>query len=354
MTGLSPDQESLVGLAADVFSRRTSNDELAEVEQSADRVDDRLWVECADAGLLGIAVPEAHGGAGLGLTELLLVLEQQGRRLAPLPLWETALLGAGTLQRLGTAQQRDDWLPRVAAGGARLTSSIDLTGERAHVHAVGESVDGNALTVPHGHVADAVIVESDDDALFLVSMAADGVVRSVVETTTHALAADLTFSAAPAPRLGDSPGEAAGWLRDAARLGLAALQLGVADEGVREAAAYVSGREQFGRPLATFQAVSQQIADAYCSVQAMRMTLWQAVWRFEQGADARAAVDVATWWATDAGLRIQHVVQHVHGGMGADTTYPVHRRLLWAMRIDALLGGPSRQLARLGPTIAAT
>ncbi|MDP9100879.1 MAG: acyl-CoA dehydrogenase, partial [Actinomycetota bacterium] len=112
-------------------------------------------------------------------------------------------------------------------------------------------------------------------------------------------------------------------------------------------------REQFGRPLATFQAVSQQLGDAYCDVQAMRATLWQAVWQLDRGPEtqARRAVDVATWWACDAGARVQNAVQHLHGGIGADTTYPVHRRLLWSMRIDALLGGPSRQLRRLAPAL---
>jgi acyl-CoA dehydrogenase len=178
-----------------------------------------------------------------------------------------------------------------------------------------------------------------------------------VETTTHALAADITFAGTHAERLaGDVE-----WLRDVARVGLAAGQLGNTDEGVREAASYLSGREQFGRPLATFQAVSQQLGDAYCDVQAMRATLWQAVWALDRGSGdqgsaqqegaARRAVDVAAWWACDAGVRVQTVVQHLHGGIGADVTYPVHRRLLWALHTDALLGGASRQLARLGPAL---
>jgi acyl-CoA dehydrogenase len=84
----------------------------------------------------------------------------------------------------------------------------------------------------------------------------------------------------------------------------------------------------------------------------MRATVGQAVWALDQGHEAAKEVAVATWWATDAGERIQHTVQHLHGGLGADTTYPVHRRLLWTMRANALLGGPSRQLARLGTLLS--
>ena len=179
---------------------------------------------------------------------------------------------------------------------------------------------------------DAVVVVEGPSA----SLATD-VEASPVETTTHALAYDIT-SASSAPL-----GVAVERVQDVVRVALSAVQLGVAEAGVYEAARHLTGREQFGRSLATFQATQQQLADCYCDVQAMRATLGQAVFT-QQPRD----IDVATWWATDAGERIQHTVQHVHGGLGADITYPVHRRLLWTMRTNALLGGPSRQLVRLG------
>jgi alkylation response protein AidB-like acyl-CoA dehydrogenase len=326
---MTPDQKSLVDLADQILRARTTNDRLAEIETTESRIDGRLWAELAAAGLVGIAVPEEYGGAGLGLAEICLLLEQHGRRLALLPLWETAI-AALVVARFGTDEQRLSWLPGVAAGTTRLTLVADLGG--------GDS------PVPSGMAAEAAVVVSDD-AVSLVSL--DGVPRTPVETTTHALAADLDLATTAGQRLAAD----ADWVRDVARVGLAAGQLGNTDEGVREAASYLSSREQFGRPLATFQAVSQQLGDAYCDVQAMRATLWQAVWALEQGRPARREVDVATWWACDAGLRVQTVVQHLHGGMGADTTYPVHRRLLWALRTDALLGGASRQLARLGPAL---
>jgi acyl-CoA dehydrogenase len=305
---VTPDQEALVGLAAEIFAGRTSNEQLAAVERSAERWDPQLWRELAEAGLLGIAVPEAHGGAGLGLLEVCLLLEQQGRFLAPVPLWET-LCGALLV---------DDpsLLSAVAAGELRLSVQPGFAGS-----------DG-LVTGPF----DAAVVVAGSS----VTLATD--VRSApVETTTHALAHDIT-SATTAPL--DVPVQR---VQDVVRVALSSVQLGVADAGVAEAARHLSGREQFGRPLGTFQATQQQLADCYCDVQAMRATVGQAVFTMD-----RRDVDVATWWATDAGERVQHVVQHVHGGLGADITYPVHRRLLWTMRTNALLGGPSRQLVRLG------
>src|SRR4051794_19049598 len=328
---MTPDQASLVDLAQQVLRGRTSNEQLATVETSSSRFDERLWAELGAAGLLGIAIPEEHGGAGLGLPEICLLLEQHGRALALVPLLENAV-AALVLWRRGTEEQRKRWLPGAADGTAPLTFAADLGGL------------GSSMLLPFGHVAAAAVVASGDD-VSVVEMSDLDV--TPVPLTTHALAVELAHPSAAGERLAG----AAASVRDLARLTLAAGQLGNADAGVREAASYVSEREQFGRPLATFQAVSQQLADGYCDVQAMRATLWQAVWRFTSGADARREVDVASWWATDAGVRVTTVVQHVHGGIGADTTYPIHRRLLWALQTDALLGGASRQLARLGATL---
>jgi alkylation response protein AidB-like acyl-CoA dehydrogenase len=254
-----------------------------------------------------------------------LVLEQHGRRPGLVPLWDTAV-AALAMARMGTDDVKKLWLPGVVEGTTRLGLVSELTGR----------------LVPA--TADAAVLVAGDDVR-LVDLT--DLPRQRVETTTRALASHVDVTGRSGERLG-ADGD---WVLSAARLGLAAHQLGNADAGVREAAAYLSGREQFGRPLATFQAVSQQLADAYCDVQAMRATLWQAVWVLEQGQDARRAVDVASWWATDAGVRVVTAVQHLHGGIGADTTYPVHRRLLWALQTDALLGGASRQLARLGAAL---
>ncbi len=323
---MTADQQALVGLASDIFKGRTSNDQLAAVEVSETRTDGALWKELADAGLVGIALPEDVGGAGLGLVELCLLLEQQGRYVAPVPLWETGIAALAVAQ--GSSEQRAAWLPGVAAGTRTL--------------ALAASLSGPALTL-----TDTVLVSSKADGLVVVTdegvFLAAAPAGAPVVTTNHSLAFDVDLAGLEVEPLAVE----AAWLLDAARLGLAAQQLGIADAGVREAAQHLTGREQFGRSLATFQATSQQLGDAYCDVQAMRATLWQAVWALGKGPAAKE-VGVATWWATDAAERIEHVVQHLHGGLGADTTYPVHRRLLWTMRNNAALGGGSRQLQRLG------
>jgi acyl-CoA dehydrogenase len=332
---MNDDQEALVGLAADIFRGRTSNEQLAKIEVSVSRTDDDLWRELADAGLLGLAVAEEHGGAGLGLAELCLVLEQQGKFVAPVPLWETTVAAFAISN--GTPEQQAKLLPGVTAGTTKLSLALALSGPQP-ISWDGAVLHGTALVTG----ASDVLVVVTEQGVFLTDTPAG----EPVVTTNHTLAFDVDLGGTSAEPLAVD----ADWLLDVARVGLAAQQLGVADAGVREAAAHLSGREQFGRSLATFQATSQQVGDAYCDVQAMRATLWQAVWALGNGPAAKE-VGVATWWATDAAERIQHTVQHLHGGLGADTTYPVHRRLLWTMRANALLGGPSRQLARLGKVL---
>ena len=330
---MSSENDALVGLAAEIMAARCANEQLAKTEVSESRVDEELWRELAEAGLLGIAVPEDLGGAGLGLEAICLLLEQQGRFLAPVPLWEN-LLAAYVLTWHGTPEQQQ-LLRGFSAGTTKLGVAAALDGP-------------SPLTVVDGVLRGTALVTSRADALVVVT---DGAVfvceppaGTPVATTNHALAYEVDLTGVPASRVDADPES----VRDHLRAALCVTAVGIADAGIREAAQHLSQREQFGRPLAVFQATTFQLGDAYAELQAMRATAWQAVWALTQSVDASKEVAVACWYATDAAERIQHTVQHLHGGLGADTTYPVHRRLLWTMRLNALLGGPSRQLVRLG------
>jgi alkylation response protein AidB-like acyl-CoA dehydrogenase len=139
---------------------------------------------------------------------------------------------------------------------------------------------------------------------------------------------------------------------DRALLGLAALQVGVCEEALRLAAEYTSQRQQFGKPLSAFQGVALKAADAYIDTEAIRVTVLQAAWKLSVGRPATADVLVAKWWASEGGQHAVHVTQHLHGGMGADVDYPVHRYFLWGKQIEDTLGGASATLARLGDVIA--
>ena len=363
--GFSEEQETVRGLAAQIFAGHATVDRLKAAEQSETRIDAELWRALADAGLLAIAAPDEFGGSGLGIIELALLLEEQGRAVAPVPLWPALVLGLLPLAELGSAEQRAAWLPGVLAGDVIVTAALSEHGAndpfRPQVRATADGgewrLDGEKPSVPAGHVADRVLVGATTDAglgVFLVDPANAGVERTVAEATDRSKVAHLAFAGAPAEALGDPTDgrRAIAWMLDRALVGLCALQVGVAEGAVRMAADYTSQREQFGRPLSTFQGVALKAADAFIDTEAMRVTLWQAAWRLANGLDATNEVMVAKWWASEGGQRAVHITQHLHGGMGADVDYPVHRYFLWGKQIEVTLGGASAQLARLGRALA--
>jgi len=372
---LSPEQVAVSESAAAVFSGMAGAERVAEVEQSGDRVDDRLWAELAKAELLGLVVPEAHGGAGLGLTEACLVLEQQGRHVAPVPLWATTVLGALTLSRFGSPAQQAELLPAVADGSLRLSAALTEVASdakrRPSAVATREADGGWRLSgflqaVPQAHVAGRVLVpahcpslagEAGEVMVAVVDPAAPGVTRTPAETTDHQIHPHLGLHdvrVGPGDVLAPSESGAAvvAFMVASAVTGLCALQLGVAEEALAKAAAYTNQRHQFGRPRSAFQGTMLRAADAYIDTEAIRVTTWQAAWRLDTGRPAAEAVAVAKWWASEAGQRVVHTTQHLHGGLGADVSYPIHRFFLWGKQIELMLEGPAAQLARLGDLVA--
>jgi len=273
------------------------------------------------------------------------------------------ILGALPLARFGSEKQQARWLPLVADGSAVLTAALEPGTVRASTVQAGSdpawTLTGSCPAVPAAHLAAAVVVPAtlDDGTrrLFLAETGQPGVGWQSFERTDRALAADLTLAGAAAEPLagldaaGTDPCE---WLRLRAWAGLAALQLGVSQESVARVAAYTSERHQFGVPLATFQAVAHQAANCYIDTQAMEVTFWDAVWRLATGRPAAAAVHVARWWAADAGDRVARVVQHLHGGLGADISYPIHRYFLWSSQLGNTLGSASWHLDQIGEEIA--
>ncbi|CRK57201.1 FIG00997738: hypothetical protein [Alloactinosynnema sp. L-07] len=339
---LDEDLRSVQDLAAAIFTDKATPDRLREVEATDSRVDDALWDEVRKAGLLGAALPPEHGG--LGLPGLCVLLTEQGRRVAPIPLWSAGVAGL-VIAGHGTHRQRADLLPGVADGSLRVALALeDFDGDppcEAVPDGDGWRLTGTKAVVPAPWGADWVLVSAGE--LFLVPASAGA--WEPVETTSLDRAGTLTLTDAPAQPL--APGALAA-ARDLTAVALAAVQLGVAEGALRLAADYTSGRHQFGRPLATFQSLQHHLADCQIDIDAMRVTLWQAMTRPE---DAKAVL-VAKWWCAQAGLDVVHRVQHVHGGIGVDVDYPVHRYFLWGKQLASTLGGSGAALDELGDVLA--
>ena len=365
---LSDEQLAVCEAATGVFSGMVDPERITAVETGDDRIDRELWRALADADLLGLAVPESEGGAGHGLMELCLLLEAQGNAVAPVPLWATLVLGALPVAHFGSPVQRARWLPGVVSGDVILTAA--LTGSatsptglpvlRADASDGGWVLNGIELAVPQAHLAARIVVpaRSDDGVvLVLVDPQAPGVSLERAVTTNREIHPHLHLAGVAVgpedvlvgPDLGRSTLD---FLLVAATIALCALQVGVCEAALEQTADYLNTRHQFGRPLSTFQATMLRAADAAIDIEAMRVTWQNAAWRFDTGRDAADAARVAKWQAAERGQRTVHATQHLHGGMGADITYPIHRYFLWGKQIELMLGGPSAQLARLGAEIA--
>ena len=364
-------QEAVEG----VFAGLVTPERVQQIEATDDGIDRELWAELARADLVGLSLPEAYGGGGYGLVELAIVLEGQGRSVAPVPLWSTVVLGAMPLAEFGSEAVRNELLPAVVSGDIMLTAALadvadDIArGGPGRPAVVGKSgadgvvLSGTAFAVPVAHVADRVLIPAtldDGVVIAVVDPRADGVSMERAVTTNREVHPHLHLDGVtvPAERLlsGGDPTkghDVLAWILNRAWTGLCALQVGVAEAAVSQTATYLNGREQFGRPLATFQGTMLRAADAAIDTEAIRVTMWQAAWRLDNGLDADLAVSVASWFAAEAGQRAVFATQHLHGGMGADISYPIHRYFLWGKQIELLLGAPSAQLARLGRQVVA-
>jgi alkylation response protein AidB-like acyl-CoA dehydrogenase len=359
------EQETISKLARELFERRATPERLTELETGDIRYDAALWKELAAADLLGTALPESLGGNGGGFVELGVLLAEVGWGVAPVPAYATLLLGADPIARHGSPEQQQRFLPGVVAGTRILSAGLQEPGRSdpqtpattARRDGAGWRLDGAKELVPAAQLADTVLIPATTDdgdvGLFLLATNTSGVQVRPVPTTNREPHADVFLNGAKVSdqdRLGDPAGQLVESLYTRALIGLCAIQLGVADRAVHIAAGYTTQREQFGRPIGSFQAVQQRMADAFIDVEAIRWTTWHAAWLAAHGRPAERAARIAKFWAAEAGARVAATTQHVHGGIGIDVTYPLHRYFLWAKHNELTLGPASQQLACLGST----
>ena len=350
----------LGGLVDTIVDSVCTPEHQRELDGLEQRFDTQLWRKLIDADILSSASAASLGGDGFGVLEQVAILVALGHQLAAVPYLESVVLAAGALARFGSEQLQQDWGVPAVKGEKILTVALDGEMGDGPVQAVGGD-DGYKLTgtrtlVGYGPVADAFLVPAETDsgtAVFLVAADDPGVTLTALHTTGLNSAGHLALDGvAGARRVGG--GEVALWLGTLATLGRSAFQLGVLERGLQMTAEYAREREQFDRPIGSFQAVSQRLADGYIDVKGLRLTLTQAAWRVSEDIPAEIDVASAAFWAADAGHRVAHTVVHVHGGVGVDTDHPAHRYFLAAKEIEFALGGATGQLRRIGREMAET
>ncbi|MFF3743547.1 acyl-CoA dehydrogenase family protein [Streptomyces kronopolitis] len=385
----TPEQTAARELAAEIFGDLSTPERLAD--RGAD-TDTALWKELCTAGLPG-AVAET------GLLGLVLMLEEQGRTTAQVPFAASCVYGLLAIGAHGDADQRARLLPALGDGTAVATGAFPArpggvrawpdaprrqdaprrpegsrrpegarTAEAPPTANGPRTTDGPRNTdrrarltgcvpvVPWLREATHVLVpDGVTQTLWLLRTDAPGVRREPVETTAPWSAGRLTLDDAPAEQLGP---DASAARRPAthpyadvlatARTAFAGLQAGVCAGALARAVSHTLTREQFGRPLSTHQGVQLRAADAHMDTEAIRLTAYEAAWRRDAGLDAGEQALTAAWWAAEAGTRVVHTGQHLHGGVGADLGHPVHRHFLWGRQLAAYLGSGAEVLEELG------
>ncbi|WP_428934996.1 acyl-CoA dehydrogenase family protein [Streptomyces sp. ACT015] len=336
----------------------------------ADDFDRALWARLAEADLLSLLLDPAEGGAGLDAVALCLVLRESAAVLARVPLLEHSA-AAATVQAHGTTELRSALL--TPAGRGELVLTVAASGRTGHDPAGlavtarqdGDTcvLDGVQTAVPWAHNADHIVVPArtaggDRTLLAVVPRGLDGADLAEQISTTGERLGELRLESArvPAASVIDADGAWEG-LRDLLTTGTCALALGLGERVLRMSGEYTSRREQFGFPVATFQAVAMQAADRYIDLRAMEVTLWQAAWRIASGAPgalpAAGDVAVAKIWASEGVRRVVQTAQHLHGGFGADVEYPLHRYHAWAKHLELSLGPAAAHEEALGDLLAA-
>jgi alkylation response protein AidB-like acyl-CoA dehydrogenase len=334
-----------------------------------------FWHQLAEHGWLGIAFPEADGGSGLGLTDLVLLMEEIGRAVMPGPFPATVLLGGATIAEVGSAAQRAEWLPRIAAGDARATlawtepnARWDAAGVTASAReaAGGFALSGVNMFVPAAHLADVVVVAArtrdgstmeDGVSLLLVPKDSDGVTIKLlpsVDETRKLCEVHFDNLRVPAAALIGELHQ--GWgplsrLVDRAAVALAAEICGVAQRVLDMTVEYAKMRTAFGKPIGSYQGVKHKCADMLVDIENAKSLTYYAAWAVDEGdPEAAVAVSMAKAAASDAGRKVCAAGIQLHGGIGMTWEHDLHLYLKRAKADEVALGDASwhrERVARL-------
>ncbi|UNM97810.1 acyl-CoA dehydrogenase family protein [Rhodococcus opacus] len=338
------------------FTRDETQEAVAQVAAgllARDLDGDALWAAFADADLLTLALPERLGGEGLSVTDVGALLTEVGRKAAQVPALATLGFGVLPIVALGDDAQQDALLTGLV-DGRTFTAALAEPGAqfpaRPSVTAVadgdGYSVTGHVLAVPFAERAHRILVPTDTGVV-LVDPGAAGVTLTPTPSASGSPEFAIAFDVARGELLaaGDDG------VQTLYRIALASI--GAVADGLLSGATVLAGehlatRHQFGKPLATFQAVSQQIADVYVTSRTLHVSALAASWRVSEGLDAQDDLDVMAYWIAAEVPAAMQVLHHLHGGIGVDVTYPLHRYYSTAKDLARLVGGASYRLDLVG------
>jgi 3-oxocholest-4-en-26-oyl-CoA dehydrogenase beta subunit len=366
---ISEELKSVQQLAQQILGDFTEVDKLKVIEQQDERFDSALWKALAEAGLLGLDIPESSGGTGLGFYGLTMLCEEVGRTVAQVPVIPVLVSAAGTLRRFGNSAQKEQWLSGIANGATMVTAALEEYNNddpakpacTAQKMEGGYSISGTKICVNHAPSAARILLSAragEELVVALVDPQAAGVTLNAQIVSTGETRHELVMHKVQVPTAdiivtGREAVAAMEWVLQATRTALAAMAVGVCDKMMRITGQYTSEREQFGRAIATFQAVSHRVADCFIDVECLRLVTQQAASLIDQGRPAAEAVLIAKIWCGNVTHRVSQASQHCHGGTGVDRDYPLYRYCELARQIELTAGSSAQLMGELGQDICA-
>ena len=352
--GLNESQELLRDSARKFFTGECPIAEVRRLMETDTAFDGNLWAKIAEQGYAGIIFPEEFGGIGLGIIELILLMEEAGRALLPGPFFSTVVLAGIVLDTIATREQKEKYLGPICRGEARSTAALlEAEGtwdpKDVRLTAVNGRLQGEKLFVPDAAVADWIIVVARN-GVFLVDSKVPGIsVQPMLGMDLTRKLYSVQFSDAPAEKLGETGGLSRAL--DIATTALAAEAVGGMQRVLDLTVEYAKTRKQFGKPIGIFQAVQHQCADMYLETESSRSAVYYAAWALQQRLpDSAAAVSIAKLYASDASRTVGNRGIQVHGGMGFTWENDLHLYYRRAKASETALGDATfhrERLARL-------
>ena len=357
---LTEEQLAIADMANSLFTDTCNDQYLRDYDDAGQGTMSDLWTTSIETGLHGVIIPEANGGIDLGMTELSLVLQAQGASLAQVPLWRHQVAASAIAKFAGS--DLTDLVLAAAEGRSLLTLAFNLVNTTSGAEIIaqqsGDEVRLNGLVqaVAVAGLADFILLSFSlhgQTRWAVLDSRAAGLTLTVGQMTHGEEVADIHLKDVVIASSAILSPAADNWILPRIFASLAALQLGVSEAQIRKTVEYVSERQQFGRAIGTFQAVQMTMADTKIALEALRSNLWQLCYRLDNDLACEHEAYATAWHACDAGHKIGHAAQHVHGGFGVDVSYIIFRYLYWSRAISLNLGGSPALLAKLGEVLSA-
>lgn len=328
----SPEQQAVADVVTSVLERENT------------------WDALVSGGVVALAVPDRLGGDGLGLLEAATALTEIGRRGVTGPALATIGLTLVPLLELATDAQQDRYLAGVAKG-AVISAALDEPGaqlpEVPSTSFAGGKLNGTKIGVAYAETAQWLLVTTDSGVV-VVSPQAAGVTVTATPTANGSDEYVVTFADVVVPDEDVLAGATATRVNQLALAMIGAFGAGLVAGALRLTADYVATREQFGRPLSTFQTVAAQLSEIYIASRTIDLLATSVAWRLSEGLDAAEDLEILGYWLTSQAAPAMRLCHHLHGGMGMDITYPMDRYYSSIKDLTRLLGGPSHRLDLVG------